>query len=374
MWTNDIVITIVGFLVLTGIIWLLWKFNKSVKGMDLGEAMVTMAVDRHETIFFIMIGFLFITGAITAASLHNPSSAEQLNPLARIGSHTILNIIGAVASLTLVRDIATVFAKWIPPKERALRVVMCLGIMLAALYMPYVNLELAARSAGVIYEFDLYWYHFWNGQKAYESFLISQGQPPTVRASELLPTGIHILMAEMACHYLLVALEGMRNIVSVKRRTMLMEKVYRDLMIDPTNGKSFAPAPNLSNSGTQQNPTPGQQRQLTDLPKNATFVLSRIGYSGGKLDNLTTDVEAAILKIEDQSTRFGMAARLAKIVAELKTADGMANGPAKETKTKEAIAKIYYFLQKPAVDDQGQELPFDKRGLNIQVRGGNNFQ
>lgn len=365
--TDDLVIILVGTAFLAAAIFGAWRLSKDLKGMDFGEATAALAVDKHETIFVLCLFMLFIFSAVTAASVRSVGE-DALNPLARIGSHILFQVIVCVCTITLVRDFITLFAPYIPWRERLIRALFSFALLGAGTYFAYLNLEIAVRAAGKMYEFELVKYRFWNGQAAYESFLISNGESPKVRASDLLPTAIHILIAELQAHVILVLIEGFRNAISKSRRDMLWEKIYRELKINPVDGKSLAGAGPI-NPSNQQNPTPGQQRQAKELPKNAKFMLNRLGYDGAKLDTMTKEVESAILRIKDQDTRLEASTRLAKFVIDARTIDS-GNAADKAAKNDALLKEVIAFFQGPVVGSDGKELPGDKIGLNLSIKGG----
>lgn len=365
--TDDLVIILVGIGFLAAAIFGAWKLSKDLKGMDFGEATAALAVDKHETIFVLCLFLLFIFSAITAASIRAVGE-DPLNPLARIGSHILFNVIVCVCTITLVRDFITIFAPYLNWKEKLIRAGFALMLLAAGSYFAYLNLEIAVRSAGKMYEFELLKYRFWNGQAAYESFLIANGESPKVRASDLLPPPIHILIAELQAHIILVVIEGFRNAISKSRREMLWEKIYRELKIDPATGKSLAGAGPINPTG-QSNPTAGQQRQAKELPKNAKFMLNRLGYDGTKLDTMTKEVESAILRIKDQDTRLEAATRLAKFVVDARTIDS-GNAADKQAKNDALLKEVIAFFQGPVVGTDGKELSGDKIGLNLSIKGG----
>ncbi len=356
---NQTVILVLGIALIAGLVYWMWSLSKKYKDMDIGEVLVTMAVDKNETIFVMLIAGLFITQAILAASLSNPDE-PPLSPLARIGSHALISIGGLLASITLVRDIAAIFIPKIPPGERAMRIVMCLSLLVVALISPYLNLYLGASAAGKSFEFEVWQYAVTHSDTEYQSYLIRSGQPPTVRASSLLPTAIKIMLVEIFIHYMYTLVEGLRNVVSKRRRNMLFEKVYRDLGIDK-NGKPLEDKPKTD---VNSDPMPAQERQMEQMKKNFSFLLARINrnYRGDKLTNLVTMADTRVKSISDQPTRFAMAARAAQLAVRAKTIDSSSSDD-KATQRAALVVDIRKFFESP----NENSLKVEERGLGIEL-------
>lgn len=358
---NNTIIIILGVALLLGAgVWL-WLLSKKNPGLDLGELIATMAVDKNETIFVICVFGIFMAEAFVAATVHAPNEPPP-NPLARILSHTLISVIGTVASVTAVRDLATMFIPKIPLGERALRIIMAAFVTTIAVTIPYFNLVLIASGLGQYSEYSLWVYSLISNDYSYQQTLTDFGLPRNYQAFAQLQTILKTSIIMTACHYALNILEGLRNIVSKRRRDMLFQRIYDEMKKEEDKGKG-------KGTDVNKNPMPGEQRQYQEVPKNARFLLSRVNYQKDKLDHMVSEVEKAIDRIKDEVTRMKMAARMGALVTEAKTIDSSSGGN-KSTKKQELIDKIYDFFQGPIKDKDGKELPPDKRGLNLSIKGG----
>lgn len=356
---NNTVIIVLGVALLLGAgVWL-WLLSKKNPGLDLGELIATMAVDKNETIFVICVFGIFMAEAFVAATVHAPNEPPP-NPLARILSHTLISVIGTVASVTAVRDLATMFMPNIPVGERVLKIMMATFVTALAVTIPYFNLILIASGLGQYSEYDLWTYSLYASPTNWAMTLKAFNLPENYQAFAQLQTILKTSIIMTGCHYALNILEGFRNIVSKRRREMLFERIYEELKADAKKGKGT----NVNN-----NPMPGEQRQYQEVPKNARFLLSRLNYARDKLDKMVDEVEKAIDRIKDDSVRMKMAARMGALVTEAKTIDSSSGGN-KATKKAELVDKIYDFFQGPIKGSDGKELPPDKRGLNLSIKGG----
>lgn len=351
---NSTVIIVMAVAIMGGMGFWAWQVMKNNPGMDLGELMATKAVDKNETIFMFSIIGIFLAEGIVASTVHAPGQ-EPPPLMGRLLSHIFISVIGTVASITAVRDIAVIFMPGLPISERLIKTLIAALIAIIALAVPYFNIMLIADGLGKYLEFELWVYSLYASEENWQAILRGFNLESDYSAFGAFPTILKTSVVLGMLHYALNILEGGRNIASIRRRNMLFAKIREDMKREEEKAKG----------AVKDSPMPGEQRASNQVGKNARVLLSRLNYEGDSLANMVRLTEQAIDRIKDDDVRMKMAARMGGLVTEVKTIDNSTAND-KETKKTALMTKIVDFFQSKNDDS----LPIDKRGLSISVKGG----
>lgn len=353
---NNNVVLIIGAICLAAVGYLFYQIKKKFPTLNPGEVMSAMAVDQHETIFIGCIIGIGIADALIVTTAHT-QEAVMISPLGRVLLHLSFFLIETAASITLVRDIASCFMKqeW---RWRIWKIITTILIFIAVFYVPYLTISIAASNLNADFVFDLWRYSVdprtsaeeWANIVA-EYQLSPDGKP--YRAYDPLPNPLKLLMASAGLRFLLLMIEGGRNIASPVRFRMLFEKLEKELKEENTKKDE-------SKDESKKDESKKDESKEKSTTKNLKFLLSRLGYSGPKLDEQVGRAEKAFDMIKDDTDKGHMAARLAQLVSRAEQIKNIADQNEKANKNKELKNDIIKFFSNKAIE------PKDKRPANMK--------
>lgn len=374
-YSNNVILAL-GLACLAGLGYMFWSMNKKYPNLKKGEIMSALAVDEHETFFILFILLLGLGDGISAASAH-PEGQQLQNPLARIILHVGMFGVESIASVTVVRDIASCFIKqeW---RYRIWKIVGTLLVLAVAVGLPYLTLSLTASGLDADFAFDMWKYSIdprisWDEyQSVVDQYgLAADGRP--YRAYDHLPLQLKLGIGSAVVRALLLAIEGVRNVASPTRSRLLFKRLEDEIKEEEARLKGEKEEAKKGDPASDTGDASGKSKEV---PKNARFLLSRLEYSGSKLDGFVSEAEKAIDRIKDETEKGTMSARMAQLVSRANQIKTITNADDKKAKNAELKKDIIKFFsgkvivdvdKRPAGVKQADYLK--EAGLGLQVKG-----
>lgn len=360
---NSNVTLILGLITFALLGWMFYSLNKTYgnKDLDLGELMSLLAVDKSETIFVMVIIILFIAEGFTAASLHPKDDVNV--PFSTITSHVCLAILGAVSTITAVRDIAAVTIKDVPLRYRIWRIAGLILGLFFAIWIPIITVGLIAAGLDKGFEYDVWLYSFnpFIDSVEYHGYLFKYGFPDNYQPYNSLPLMLKRSIWVTVFHMLALLWEGTRNMSSPKRTYMLMKKIKAELSMDFEKEDSKD-----DNEEDDKDKDKSKDTDSKHVLDNLKYILGFINYEKSKIDKVAQHASNYILSLkkddDDQRVRFGVA--IASLRSRIEHYHGMGDGNAKKKKKGELKSEVYQLFEN---DPKNSDLR--KRGLGVPLKG-----
>lgn len=356
-----------------------WYITKREK-KDFGEIMSILAANKSESIFVGIVILIFFSEAVLAASVHPPGEMPP-PPLARFLSHLSISIVGTVASVAFVKEIASIFEKGLDAASIVVRIFIVAGIAILALGVPLGNAMLIAAGLGEDMKFYLFCMDYltlgvddtdfylivakYGGNSSYQSW---------GAMSYVMKTTIFLTMS----HILISIIEGLRNVSSKQRRSLLFAPAKSEEGDDKDKKKKKEEkTPEQKRKERKERDedyemTKGEERTVDELEENLEFLLGRMKYEKGeKMDNMVDTASKALYSIKRAEDRVRFCGKIATIVADCKTTDKDKSLSEEEKKNKKhkQRTKIRALFEgapdAPKLEDRGL-------GCTLQGRGGKN--
>lgn len=319
-------------------------------GLDVGQLISVLAVDKSETVFVLVIIGFFITEGITAASVH--PEGEQNIPLATILRHIFMAVIGAVSGITAIRDIVSVFMD-IPWKYKIWRVLGVVIVLFFSILIPLITVSLIASGLDADLEYQLWLYSLnpFVTKSEYAATLAMYGADPTYRAYSALPMILKGTIWVTVCHMLAMVWEGCRNMGSPTRYAMLMERDEAEIKREQE--KAGKKQEKKEEEKKEKDPT--TRGKMVD---NLMFLLGSIDYPKEKRQTMANLGYAAL----DRMSRDDQPAMAAKILKLRQSFEAAITNKDQERKKKlkTEIKEFFEASSKAAVEDRGLGLTLAK--------------
>lgn len=360
IWVAGIVLLLIGY----GF----YRIKKQHPGLKSGEVISSLAVDENEIIFICGIIGAGIGDAIIVASTHGANSV-MMNPLGRIILHLSFFLVETVASITLVRDIASCFMKtaW---RWRSWKIVTTILIGIAVFMIPFWTLSIAASNLGADFEWDMWKYSLsanateWSNAIQYYK-LEANGVP--YRAFDHVPVPLKLLLFSAGVRFLLLAIEGSRNVGSPARSRILFERLEQE-MADENERMA-----KKKEEKKDEKKDEGKAEDKDQLKSNIKYCLNRLGYDGPKLDQFIGLATKALDSIKEDSIKAGMSARMAQFVtrgSKIKVMEGTAKAKANE-ELKKDIRDFFSGPVSPTRPTNMSDADYVKiKGLGLSIKEG----
>lgn len=309
---NNTITLILGLATLIVMGWGIYNIYKKYKdaGMDIGETLAMLAVDKSETIFILGIILLSISEGYTAASVH--PEGEQSAPFSTIMSHIAMIIIGATAAITVVRDFATLFVKGLEWKYKAWQSVVLLITLTMAILIPVATVFMVAGGLGADLEFQLWLYDInpFVSDRAFNAELYNLKYPLTYKPWANLPILLKRSIFITCVHVLAMVYEGARNLASPRRSKMLMDKVQREISYIEKEDKKEKKK-EQAKENVNDTPMAGERRKL--VRENLEYLLRFIKYNEGKIKNIAQQGMTTVENFQDKAAKAAMAVKIGSL-------------------------------------------------------------
>lgn len=357
---SDSIIIILGLGVFAFFGLFLWLLKRNNPNRELGEVLTTTVINRNELIMDVAIVLLYISEAITAASVHSPESGPASNPLARLAAHLLISLLGAVFNITLIRDIATIF-KPMPLGYKAVNFSIAFILLFASVLIPFANLDMIASNINAGFEMRHWFYKLFASDSDYQYFLVKYKYPENYSVWEHIPVILKVSIYVSFIHYLAMLVLGLRSLSSPARKALLFidSEVYDKKAEDIVKGKMKEEK--KEDKGDKKEDKEKKEEKKEDkkddnaLVSNAKKVLKFYGYKDeGKIATLA---DAVYKKLSENSAKnTETATKLAQIALEIAEYE--------QTSTKDTAKAAKIKADTKAVFE-------NKDKLNIKLIGGN---
>lgn len=352
---NDVIALILGSVAIVGFGLWAWYLTKK-HNKPIGEILATLAVKGSESYFVVFVILIFVMEALVAATL-TPPGENAPNPLARWGSHMLISMGGAIASVTFTRDVAAIFEKGIDGVDRFVRFCIVFIVFGLAFGIPIGNIMLIAAGAGEDLQLQLYSYAnnpFVSNEEWQQALSFYElphnysawGGMSYILKTTVILTGIHVTVS---------ILEALRNMSSKERRGMIFgtkeqekerEKKEEDKKDEKKDDKK-------------------EDKKEEPLEVNLKHLLRRMGYDEkDELDKMIKLASTKLYSIKDRDLQAHMAIRLGKLVNESRDIDDISDDNKKQ-REKGALRKRIreFFSNSPKESDKNE------MGLGISLKG-----
>lgn len=350
-------------------LWAWWLTKREKK--PFGEVLSVMAVHQNESIFVFIVMAIFFSEAVLAASVTPPGETPP-PPLARFISHTVISICGAVASVTLIRDMASAFEKGLDWKSRIARTFVLSGVFILAIGIPIANAALIAAGLGEDLEFRLFLvdkFFFWVSEEEFLAEVRFYGGGYDYQSWSNLSYIMKTTAVLTMVHMLITIIEGFRNVSSEDRRRILFDNPY--LTPEDKEKEEKQKAREEAKKGAEGS-TFGEQRAMDKVDENLKFLLHRCDYTKSEeLDPVLKAAKNNLYKaIKSASDRIYLAVKIAELRTEATAMDNRTDLSEDTRKTLKAelrtkIRTLFENKPKPASGKQ------EDLGLGVQLKGGN---
>ncbi len=363
---NSTVILLLGLgSLISFAIWAWWLTKREKK--PFGEVMSVMAVHQNESIFVFMTVLIFFAEAIVAASVHPPGEVPA-PPLGRFLSHIIISTVGTVASVTLIKDIASVFEPKLDWVSRFARIFVVGGVGMFAVGTPLANGMLIAAGLGEDLKFYLFLLDYFTFGVSDEDFayvvVTKYGGSPSYSSWSSMSYVLKTSVVMMFCHMAIPILEGFRNISSPERRSILFRNPYiTDKEIEDAKKKAEREKKNKDDSAA----TEGEKRYAEKLDENLLFLLQRLRYNkdDDAIPGILKECNKILDKLPTTELKIKLASRIGALVNECKTLDGekleKVEREEKKSKLKRKIRAL--FENDPKADK------IENKGFGLTLKG-----
>jgi hypothetical protein len=298
LWTG------LGFMViLAGMLYLIRKNNPD---RDLGEVLTTSVINQNEVILDVIIIFLYLAEAITAASVHTEGAGPMSNPFARLITHLLISSVGAVANLTLIKDIATIFRP-MPISYGIINAFIALILLTISISVPFANLDMIASNLSSEFEFRHWIYSLTASETSYQNFLIKYKYPENYKVWENLPVQLKVSIWTAMVHYLVMVLLSLRTLSTPTRRALLFLHVDKyekkaEAIIKPKEKEEKEEKKEESKEEKKEEKKEDKKPERSALADNIEYLLKQYGYKDQiKVQNIVKAVQEK-LKNTDQET------------------------------------------------------------------------
>ncbi len=298
LWTG------LGFMVLlAGMLYLIRKNNPD---RDLGEVFTTSVINQNEVILDVIIIFLYLAEAITAASVHTEDAGPMSNPFARLITHLLISSVGAVANLTLIKDIATIFRP-MPISYRFINIFIAIILLVISIAVPFANLDMIASNLSSEFEFRHWIFSLTASENEYTSFLIKYKYPENYKVWENLPVQLKVSIWTAMIHYLVMVLLSLRTLSTPVRRALLFLHVDKyekkaEGILKPKEEKKEDKKEVKEEIKEEKEEKKEEKKEKNATEDNIEYLIRQYGYKDAiKIENI---VKAAQVKLKntDQDT------------------------------------------------------------------------
>lgn len=361
---NILLVTVLGLITIAGIGYTLYRLKKQHPGMKMGALVSAAGVDNNEIIMIIIMMGIYIAEAVVSSTITVSGEAAQ-SPLGRFMMHMGISVLGAICGITFWRDMATCIRPNLALRYRLPHIFVTLCVGWAALYIPIINTGLIAANLGQDMQYELYRYQLWadispfTGQDDVIKMFEAYGLPPNYNPKGNMLAIMKVSLAGLLIHYIIIAIEGGRNIASPVRQKMLFESVF-DEFEEEGKKKDDEKKDDKKEEGKKGD----EEKEGKDrLESNIRFLLSRWGYRG---DELVKQVKAAIRNLDslDQAKRLGFTVRANNLRKRATINDDKGKSTDASAEDNRILDEI-----KALFSNSPKETDPDKFGLGLTLKG-----
>ena len=369
---NSTVILLLGLGSLISFFIWAWYLTRREK-KPFGEVLSLMAVHQNESIFVAVVIIIFFAEAVLAASVHAPG--EMLTPpLPRFISHVIISVCGTVASVTFIKDFASVFEPKLDWASRIARTIIVGGISLLALGIPLGNAVLISAGLGEDLKFYLFVVDYFNpfiDDYEFNAIVRHYGGPINYQSWGAMSYVLKTTCFLTACHVIMSVVEGARNMGSPERRKKLFSNPYEEPKKEEYGKDIDKKKEDRKERDDSYAPTPGEKRAEEALEENLRKLLSRIRYRDEELEEKVKKARSILYDTKvcpKAEHRVKLSAMIMNLVNQTKQLDldkslSKEDKADKNNRLKSKIRRL--FASSPKATE------IDKMGLGMMLKGDN---
>lgn len=351
-----IMVMIFGVFTLGGLWYLLWDLKRKHPGQDLGKVLSKQTIKRNEFLTELALIIFFASEAMTASTVFNGEDNHGF-PFGRFLMHISISFVGAMSSITLVRDIATMFTKKTHFGYYINNLVLVFILAIISLSVPFFNVMAIASNLDQSFEYFEWWFKITHSEAAYNSFLLKHKLPEDRDVFSMLETTLQVSIGQSIFHVLMAMVLGLRATSSAARIAGIMEVDEEE---DDKKKKDHKEKEEKKDEKEEKE----DEAAFKDL---IGYLLKRVGYVDNlKVKNIQTQAAKKIGNLDPKEQAI-IAKNIGQLKLEAIDVDAETDKTKKTNRNNELKKKIKELFNNPP-DHKDP----DKRGLKIQIGNGGN--
>lgn len=342
----------IGIASLLGLGYLLFSLKKRNPNKKMGELLSRETIKNNEFILETILMVFFMSEAMTAATVIEGGQNAGF-AFGRFLMHMSISFVGAVCSITLVRDIATLFDKKPAFGFYINNFLIALILVIISFYVPFFNVEMIASNLNQSYEFEEWLYKLTHSESAYNVYLLKHDYPETRNVFAEFETVLKVSCGQGVLHLAITLLLGLRATSTAGRLKALLEKEEEEEKKKEEKGED---------KKDEKKPEDKKESKFEDLLR---YLLRRIDYKDNtKIESIVKTAMSVLNKMEEKD-RGIVGKNLGGLRLKAEQVDGIKDADTKKKENNDLKKEIRDFFAKPRTGKA------EDRGLQINVQGGN---